>query len=190
MCVSTRWPQIVDITKGIQTQTAECVVIGEILADRFLVVLNKVDLLPEENREKLVEKAIADLRKALGKTKLGQADMIAVAARVGGETTVGQDRRATGLGESIGVVELVEKLSSMIQLPQRRVNVSQTLIIDWDTVYVVWWCQDHLCPSLRVGRFSLCDRSLLSGQGTGHSADRHGVIPSRFSECCWLVLAC
>ena len=27
------------------------------------VVLNKVDLLPEENREKLVEKAIADLRK-------------------------------------------------------------------------------------------------------------------------------
>ena len=27
------------------------------------MVLNKVDLLPEENREKLVEKAIADLRK-------------------------------------------------------------------------------------------------------------------------------
>ena len=38
---------IIDVTKGIQTQTAECVVIGEILADKFLIVLNKVDLLPE-----------------------------------------------------------------------------------------------------------------------------------------------
>ena len=30
-----------DATKGIQTQTAECLVIGEILMDDIIVVLNK-----------------------------------------------------------------------------------------------------------------------------------------------------
>ncbi len=34
---------VIDITKGIQTQTAECLVIGEILTDSLIVVLNKVD---------------------------------------------------------------------------------------------------------------------------------------------------
>ena len=33
---------VVDITKGIQTQTAECLVIGELCAASMVVVLNKV----------------------------------------------------------------------------------------------------------------------------------------------------
>ena len=33
---------LVDVTKGIQTQTAECIVIGEITTDKLVVVLNKV----------------------------------------------------------------------------------------------------------------------------------------------------
>jgi len=33
---------VIDITKGIQTQTAECLVIGEILCDKLIVCLNKV----------------------------------------------------------------------------------------------------------------------------------------------------
>lgn len=40
---------VIDITKGIQTQTAECIVIGEILTTKLIIVLNKIDLLlPEE----------------------------------------------------------------------------------------------------------------------------------------------
>ena len=38
---------VVDITKGIQTQTAECLVIGSILTPDLVVVMNKVDLIPE-----------------------------------------------------------------------------------------------------------------------------------------------
>jgi selenocysteine-specific elongation factor len=45
---------VIDVVKGIQTQTAECLVIGEILIDDLVVVLNKVDLLPAEDREKQV----------------------------------------------------------------------------------------------------------------------------------------
>ena len=47
---------IVDVTKGMQTQTAECLVIGEILCEKLVVVLNKIDLLKEEKRHVLVEK--------------------------------------------------------------------------------------------------------------------------------------
>lgn len=36
---------VVDINKGIQTQTAECLVIGEILTENMVVVLNKTDML-------------------------------------------------------------------------------------------------------------------------------------------------
>ena len=49
---------VVDVTKGIQTQTAECLVIGEITCDTMLVVINKIDLLPKDKREQAVEKVV------------------------------------------------------------------------------------------------------------------------------------
>lgn len=52
---------VVDITKGIQTQTAECLVIGEILCPRIVVVLNKVDQLPENKKEVMIEKVLKDI---------------------------------------------------------------------------------------------------------------------------------
>ncbi|CAB4024895.1 Selenocysteine-specific elongation factor, partial [Paramuricea clavata] len=47
---------VVDINKGIQTQTAECLVIGQITCDKMIVVLNKIDLIPESKREHQIEK--------------------------------------------------------------------------------------------------------------------------------------
>lgn len=47
---------VVDITKGIQTQTAECLVIGEITCNKMIVVLNKIDLIPNEKRQPTIEK--------------------------------------------------------------------------------------------------------------------------------------
>ena len=47
---------VVDITKGIQTQTAECLVIGEITCSRMIVVLNKIDSIPADKRDKTIEK--------------------------------------------------------------------------------------------------------------------------------------
>lgn len=47
---------VVDITKGMQTQTAECLVIGEIMCRNMIVVLNKIDLLPVEKRSSSIEK--------------------------------------------------------------------------------------------------------------------------------------
>ena len=39
---------VVDCQKLIQTQTFECIVLGEILMDKLLVAFNKVDLLQQE----------------------------------------------------------------------------------------------------------------------------------------------
>ena len=47
---------VVDVTKGIQTQTAECLVIGEVTCDKMIIVLNKIDLLPEDKRSAAVER--------------------------------------------------------------------------------------------------------------------------------------
>jgi selenocysteine-specific elongation factor len=47
---------VIDINKGIQTQTAECLVIGEILTNNMIVVLNKIDLIPESGRADKVDK--------------------------------------------------------------------------------------------------------------------------------------
>ena len=50
---------VVDITKGIQTQTAECLVIGEITCSRMIVVLNKIDSIPADKRDKTIEKVLS-----------------------------------------------------------------------------------------------------------------------------------
>ncbi|GAA55519.1 selenocysteine-specific elongation factor [Clonorchis sinensis] len=47
---------VVDISKGFQTQTAECLIIGEITCDQMIVVLNKSDLLKEDVRASQIDK--------------------------------------------------------------------------------------------------------------------------------------
>ena len=47
---------VIDISKGMQTQTAECLIVGEITCEKMLVVLNKIDLIPENKRAATVEK--------------------------------------------------------------------------------------------------------------------------------------
>jgi len=67
----------------LQAQTAECLVVGEIATDQLLVVLNKVDLLPSENRSKLVAKAQKKLLQTFAHTKFKKPPMVAVAAKPG-----------------------------------------------------------------------------------------------------------
>lgn len=66
-----------------QAQTAECLVVGEIATDRMLVVLNKVDLLPAENRGRLVARAQKMLLQTFAQTKFKKPLMVAVAAKPG-----------------------------------------------------------------------------------------------------------
>ena len=39
---------VLDVDKGFQTQTAECLVIGELTCEALVTVLNKMDLVGED----------------------------------------------------------------------------------------------------------------------------------------------
>lgn len=60
---------VVDVVKGVQTQTAECLLIGELTCPRMVVVLNKIDLLPPNKRQAAIEKMTKRMHKTLESTR-------------------------------------------------------------------------------------------------------------------------
>jgi selenocysteine-specific elongation factor len=76
---------VIDANKGIQTQTAECIVIGEMTTDNLIIVLNKIDSLPEDDREDRLEKVTKRIRMSLSSTKFRDAPIVRTAAFIGGE---------------------------------------------------------------------------------------------------------
>jgi selenocysteine-specific elongation factor len=73
---------VIDIVKGVQTQTAECLIIGEICCDKMLVVLNKIDLIEPSQRQATIEKMSKRLLKTLESTKFANSPIVAVAANM------------------------------------------------------------------------------------------------------------
>jgi len=47
---------VIDAGKGMQTQTAECLILGEITCAKLIVILNKIDVFSAETREKSLDK--------------------------------------------------------------------------------------------------------------------------------------
>ncbi|XP_006763278.1 PREDICTED: selenocysteine-specific elongation factor isoform X3 [Myotis davidii] len=103
---------VIDVTKGMQTQSAECLVIGQIACQKLIVVLNKTDLLAEGKKQAAIEKMTKKMQKTLENTKFRGAPIISVAAKPGGpeapETEAPQ-----------GISELIELLTSQISIPTR-----------------------------------------------------------------------
>jgi selenocysteine-specific elongation factor len=68
---------VIDCIKGIQTQTTECLILGEILIDKLVVAFNKVDLVKSEE----IEPRINKIKQAFKTTKFGSnIDVIPVSA--------------------------------------------------------------------------------------------------------------
>ncbi|XP_059879145.1 selenocysteine-specific elongation factor [Delphinus delphis] len=103
---------VIDVTKGMQTQSAECLVIGQIACQKLVVVLNKTDLLPEGKRQAAIDKMTKKMQKTLENTKFRGAPIIPVAARPGGP-----DAPETEAPQ--GIPELIELLTSQISIPRR-----------------------------------------------------------------------
>jgi selenocysteine-specific elongation factor len=102
---------VIDATKGIQTQTAECLVIGEILTPRMIVVVNKVDRLADtaEERSAKLDKLKRKLRATFAQTKFGEGvPMVATTAAPGADESAQGDVR-----------ELVDALLATVELPVR-----------------------------------------------------------------------
>lgn len=121
---------VIDANKGIQTQTAECIVIGEITTDTMIIVLNKIDCIPEEERDSRIEKVTRRLRKAFAATKFANSPIVTTAAAVGGEkvASVGALTHSSGAAKSNGSSSTVTKLASygidgLVELIKNTVKV-------------------------------------------------------------------
>lgn len=111
---------VVDVTKGIQTQTAECIVVGEILNRRLVVVLNKVDAVQgntPEDRAAALAKNKKKLRGVFGKTRWPNAPFFDTAANPG----AGKEEDGTA-AEPIGVDALRAYLLDIARRDQDRIN--------------------------------------------------------------------
>ncbi|EDW61923.1 selenocysteine-specific elongation factor [Drosophila virilis] len=125
---------VVDAQKGLQTQTAECLVIGELLDKKLLVVINKIDALPPEQRAAKLEKLQSRLRKTLAGTSFGdQVPIYSVSALAG-----------------TNIAELRAGLSAVHQMPQRQVDAPLLMYVD------------H-CFAIR-GQGTVCTGTLLQGR--------------------------
>ncbi|XP_072315839.1 selenocysteine-specific elongation factor [Eucyclogobius newberryi] len=114
---------VVDVVKGVQTQTAECLLIGELTCRRMVVVLNKTDLLPENKRQSAVDKMTKRLHKTLENTRFKDCPVIAVAAKPGGP-------EAPDAEEPQGVADLIQLLKKQTYLPQRDAAGDLLMAVD------------------------------------------------------------
>lgn len=71
---------VVDVLKGFETQTGECLILGEIAGKPMIVVLNKVDSFEESKREAGIEKVTKKVRKTLESTIFRASKIIPVSA--------------------------------------------------------------------------------------------------------------
>jgi len=115
---------VIDAKVGMQTQTAECLIIGEITCDKMIIVLNKVDLFPPEKREAAIEKLKKKMRATLKSTKFHDADIVAAAAKPGGPETSIAENPPTGLQDLTNVI------SSSTFLPARQTEGPALLLVD------------------------------------------------------------
>ncbi|XP_019514212.1 PREDICTED: selenocysteine-specific elongation factor isoform X2 [Hipposideros armiger] len=100
---------VIDVTKGMQTQSAECLVIGQIACQKLVVVLNKIDLLAEGKRQAAIDKMTKKMQKTLENTKFRGAPIIPVAAKPGGPEAP-ETEAPQGISE---LIEVVKKVKSM-----------------------------------------------------------------------------
>mmetsp|Transcript_4601 Transcript_4601/g.8041 ORF Transcript_4601/g.8041 Transcript_4601/m.8041 type:complete len:384 (+) Transcript_4601:111-1262(+) len=134
---------VVDVTKGIQTQTAECLVIGEILTNDLVVVLNKIDLIPDEKREAKIEKVSKMLEGALSTTRFKGSPIIPVSAIVGGDGKAGvggsnvETVVVEGEHQVMGLDKLVDLIKRTTVLPERGDIANQPLYFAVDHCFPI-----------------------------------------------------
>jgi len=110
---------VIDVTKGMQTQTAECLVIGEITCDRMLVVLNKIDLLAAEKRQTAIERMTKKIQLTLKATKFKDCAVVPVSAASGADE-----------GQPLGLERLMDTLISASFVPKRNVDGPLMFAVD------------------------------------------------------------
>lgn len=71
---------VIDIQKGFEPQTGECLILGEISKKPMIVVLNKIDMIDENKRDSSIEKMTRKVSKTLEPTIFKGSQIIPLSA--------------------------------------------------------------------------------------------------------------
>lgn len=71
---------VVDVTKGLQAQTLECIVIAQITCPQMIIVLNKIDKLPKDRRDTIVQRMSEKFRKTFAEKGIEIVAIVPVSA--------------------------------------------------------------------------------------------------------------
>ena len=124
----------------LRVSRGQCLVIGEITNETLIVVLNKIDTLPEASREQDLDRMKARIQKTLSTTKFADAPLIGVAARPGGigiNCTCacecaractcacpevgggGSEMDSANDGAPLGIAKLIDLIRAHVRIPKR-----------------------------------------------------------------------
>lgn len=112
---------VIDVTKGIQTQTAECLLLGKILCPRLLVCFNKVDLVTDE---KAMQKIKKNIKLTLANMNFERLAFCQISALTG-----------TGISESL--LPILHDMSSFVDLQSRRQVENQPFTMSIDHCFTL-----------------------------------------------------
>jgi selenocysteine-specific elongation factor len=129
---------VVDANKGIQTQTAECIVIAEITTNNLIIVLNKIDVIPEEERERKLDEVVRRIRKTFNLTKFKDVPIVCTSATVGGEKVAAVTGKSLNGAldsdhqdeKNIGIDILMNAMRDNVRLPKRDIHLPFYFAID------------------------------------------------------------
>ncbi|KAL9917002.1 eukaryotic translation elongation factor, selenocysteine-specific isoform 1-T3 [Glossina fuscipes fuscipes] len=125
---------VIDVQKGVQTQTAECVVIGGLLKRKLIVVINKIDLVETQQQTIVLTKLEKKLRKALIAASFTENFPIFRVSAQNGQ----------------GIQELLNGMKNEIHIPVRLPEKPLVMYVD------------H-CFSIR-GQGTICTGTIVQGQ--------------------------
>lgn len=104
---------VIDIVKGIQTQTVECLAIGELTCKNVIIVLNKIDLLDKLKKDSVITKFKKKIWTVLAETNFCNSPIVAISV--------------------INNENLLELKNVLVQhsfIPARNLNASLLIAID------------------------------------------------------------
>ncbi|GAB5365560.1 hypothetical protein AAMO2058_001068900 [Amorphochlora amoebiformis] len=120
---------VIDINKGIQTQTAECLIIGEILSDYMIIALNKADLIPKAKRAEKIAKMKKKLQAVFKRTKFGKdIPMIPTIAAPGGGLLHKDGAKKSS--DETDIKQLINTLNRTLTVPKRVTKGAFRFAID------------------------------------------------------------
>lgn len=121
---------VVDCQKLIQTQTAECIVLGEMLMDKLLVAFNKTDLLRDDPNKKAQN--LKKLGMQLSKTKFGPNLKIAEV------NAVPASEKEADIQESrASVLNFVNMILDQVEVPDRQAGTNKDFMFAIDHCFQI-----------------------------------------------------